>query len=86
MQLNKQNTTHILCSLDLTLFNLKKKSLAHFRIDFHVQHLKATIYEKDKKVGQVTYVIRGKKCEEIDGQFKHKKLILDPVWHTCGPA
>ncbi|RAP35556.1 hypothetical protein DID80_06330 [Candidatus Marinamargulisbacteria bacterium SCGC AAA071-K20] len=40
----------------------------------------ATVYEKGKQVAWLRYVIRGQKLEEIDGHFKGKPFILDPVW------
>ncbi|RAP31257.1 hypothetical protein DID78_01770 [Candidatus Marinamargulisbacteria bacterium SCGC AG-343-D04] len=59
---------------------LSKKLLHTITLTYHFRSLTVTLNEENKKVGRVRYVIRGKKCEEIEGVYKGKSLTLDPVW------
>tara|TARA_A100001015_G_C14969361_1_gene704425 strand:- start:81 stop:902 length:822 start_codon:yes stop_codon:yes gene_type:complete len=51
-----------------------------FIIQYDQKLLKVFIFQNKVKIGQLSYIIRNNKLEEITGLFKNKKLILDPVW------
>ena len=68
--------------LNLILQDKSLTTICQYKIEFNYQLRQAIIFENKKQIGQVTYIIRGQKCEEIQGRFKHKQLLLDPVWHA----
>ena len=81
-RLNKQHSEHAkgMLLLELCIFN-QQKQLVSYELNYHYSGLNVIIKQKGMMVGNVTYVLRGQKCEEIEGTLHGKKLILDPVWH-----
>ena len=77
----KKTTMHQLY-LTLTLNNDQEKPCIEYTIAFNYKTLKATLYLKNTIIGQVSYIIRGQRCEEIQGTFQNHKLLLDPVWNN----
>ncbi len=55
-----------------------RKKIYQFRYDY--QLLKTDIFDETEKLGFVRYIIRNTHLEEIDGLFKGRPLVLDPVW------
>ena len=52
-----------------------------YTIHFTPHLFEATIKRESKTVGKVSYIIRGKKLEEINGTLFGKPFTVDPVWH-----
>jgi hypothetical protein len=52
----------------------------HFRYDD--QFLNTKIIDETGEVGKLRFIIRNDYLEEIEGEFKGKPLVLDPIWAT----
>ena len=52
----------------------------HFRYDD--QLLNTKIIDETGQVGKLRFIIRNDFLEEIEGEFKGKPLVLDPIWAT----
>ena len=77
---NHQQSSHNKRIFDFKI-SKKRTIIRHYRCHYDPRLLNIIIQENNKKVGHMKLVIRGKKCEEITGTFKQKKLELDPVFN-----
>mgnify|MGYP001162518521 FL=1 len=67
-------------SLSMQIIN-QEKTLVQYELEYQYAGLRVVIKQNNKIIGKVTYILRGQKCEEIEGALHGKKLVLDPVWH-----
>lgn len=65
----------------LSFHSKDHKKLKAFTLEYDSSVFRVLIMDNEKVLGSVKYHLRGKKCEEIIGDFRGQKLILDPVWH-----
>jgi hypothetical protein len=66
--------------LHLSLEN-DKKNLHAWTLIYNLSTLTVQIKEKSSLTGKIRYIIRGKRLEEIEGTYKNKPFLLDPVWN-----
>jgi hypothetical protein len=76
---SKFTSKHI--HVELSFFSEQHKLLTTYNLIYDSSIYCVSIKQNKKSIGKVKYYLRGKKCEEIIGTFKGKKLSLDPVWH-----
>ena len=67
--------------LKLNLRGLDQTLLTSYDLLYYYAGLSVSIKENNQIVGEIRYVIRGQKCEEISGTLHGSPLVLDPVWH-----
>lgn len=50
-------------------------------LHYDLQTLRVSITEKNTTTGTLRYIIRGKRLEEIEGIYRNKPFLLDPIWN-----
>lgn len=72
-------TTPLVLSLTL---KQQTTILKRWILSYDVNTLRVLISEDGHPTGQIKYIIRDQRLEEIEGTYQQEPLILDPVWHT----
>lgn len=81
VELNLAITPHWKKPLTLNLcFKSSNLTLFNWTLLFDFNTGISTVFEKNKQIAWMRFIIRDQRLEEIDGHFKNKPFIIDPVW------